>query len=900
MSPARGDLPQEPVPGAAGLALVETGANLKRGFAHLNEPHTVMSTRSAATLLSGSRSLSWDDCRLLIESVVDYAIFMLDVDGRVATWNIGAERIKGYGANEIIGEHFSKFYTREDIEAGKPEAELVTATKFGRVEDEGWKLRKDGTRFWASVIITALRDGAGDLRGFAKVTRDLTQRKNLEEALRTSEERFRLLVDGVVEYAIYMLDPEGRVTTWNAGAERMKGYRADEILGKNFAVFFPKADAEAGKPALELQIARSQGRFEDEGWRVRKDGSRFWANVVVSPLWTSQGVFMGFAKVTRDLTKRREAEEIERRLIAEKAARTAERREEARAKCLSEATAALATSLDPERMLSAFASVLVPGLADWCSIDVVDGGDMHNVTVAHTNEEALRDAREYVRKHRPRLSDSRGIENVLLTGRSKIYNDITNETVEQITQDAPHLRAFGAGLQAAIVAPIQVRASVTGAISLGSTQAGRCFDEHDVRLLEELGRRAGVAMDNAQLYRATHEAAKKAEAAAKAAADANRIKDEFLATVSHELRTPLSAIVGWAAILRQRDLEPTIAKAVEVIDRNAQAQVRIVEDILDVSRIITGKLRLEPKPIDVVALTRDAIEVVRPSASAKEISLEFAPFAEVCLLVGDPERIRQVVWNLLSNAVKFTDSRGSIRVTIAQQASNISLVVADTGRGIESDLLPFVFDRFRQGDASTTRRFGGLGLGLALVRHIVELHGGSVAAESAGPAKGAVFTVTLPIRAVAPAAHPERTLSSTDVVGFQHVRDALRGIRVLVVDDDLDARELVTAVLSAAGAVVHAAASAHDAFDAIPQFRPEILVSDIGMAEEDGYALIRRVRKLRTDEGGGIPSIALTAYTRNEDRTKALAAGFTTHVGKPVNPDDLVAAVANLAVFARS
>ena len=246
--------------------------------------------------------------RLIVESVQDYAIFMLDVTGRVTSWNVGAQRIKGYSAEEIVGEHFSRFYLPEDVQARKPERELQVAAAEGRCEDEGWRVRKDGSRFWANVVITALRSADGALLGFAKVTRDLTGRHRAEQALRETEERFRLLVEGVKEYALFMLDPTGRVVSWNAGAERIKGYSAQEILGQHISRFYPPQDVQAGKPERGLEVAAAEGRWEDEGWRVRKDGSRFWANVVVTPLRGADGALLGFAELSRDLTERRGAE----------------------------------------------------------------------------------------------------------------------------------------------------------------------------------------------------------------------------------------------------------------------------------------------------------------------------------------------------------------------------------------------------------------------------------------------------------------------------------------------------------------------------------------------------------------------------------------------------------------
>jgi signal transduction histidine kinase/ActR/RegA family two-component response regulator len=386
-----------------------------------------------------------------------------------------------------------------------------------------------------------------------------------------------------------------------------------------------------------------------------------------------------------------------------------------------------------------------------------------------------------------------------------------------------------------------------------------------------------------------------AQQLAQRAEEANRIKDEFLATVSHELRTPLNAIVGWAAILRQQSLDASVSKAVEVIDRNARAQAKIIDDILDVSRIVTGKLKIEPEAVDLVAVTRAAIEVVLPTAAVKQIRIQFDAQEPSAWLIGDADRLQQVVWNLLSNAVKFTTSGGSIQVRVARGGSSVSLNVTDTGQGIEPDFLPFVFERFKQADASTTRRIGGLGLGLALVRHLVELHGGMVTAHSPGLGLGSTFAITLPIRAVIGVKADAEQGAQAASAPAPSQRTVLQGVRILVVDDDEDARELLTTVLTRAGASVESAGSAAQGYAALVQSKPHVLVSDIGMADEDGYSFLRRVRALPAADGGKIPALALIAYNRNEDRNQALAAGFTTHLGKPVNPNELLAAVARLA-----
>ncbi len=395
------------------------------------------------------------------------------------------------------------------------------------------------------------------------------------------------------------------------------------------------------------------------------------------------------------------------------------------------------------------------------------------------------------------------------------------------------------------------------------------------------------------------EALRRSEAAlqerVKEAEALNRTKDEFLATVSHELRTPLSAIIGWSWVLRRRVLDAETSKGLDVIHRNAETQARLVDDILDVSRIITGQMRIELRPADLATLVDEAVEVIRPSTAAKQIDVEVDRPPHGLSFIGDPDRIRQVVWNVLSNAVKFTGRGGAIRVAVRQQGSQFVVTVSDTGAGIEPAFLPLVFDRFRQADSSTTRRTGGLGLGLALVRSIVELHGGTVVASSDGAGTGATFTITLPVRAVATSDAAPAAPQAAAEEAVRPQPGILHGVRTLVVDDEADARDLLETLLTDAGSEVVTVGSASAALDVFGRFRPHVLVSDIGMPDENGYALIRRLRQLGPDAGGDVPAAALTAYTRPEDRQLALDAGFTTHIGKPVNPDDLVSAVARLA-----
>jgi CheY-like chemotaxis protein len=401
-----------------------------------------------------------------------------------------------------------------------------------------------------------------------------------------------------------------------------------------------------------------------------------------------------------------------------------------------------------------------------------------------------------------------------------------------------------------------------------------------------------IAIDNTRLL----EKEQRARAAAEAA---SRAKDEFLAVLSHELRTPLNAVYGWARMLRAGEIEgEAVPRALDVIMRNANAQVQLIDDMLDVSRIVTGKMRLDVRAVDLKAVVEAALDAVRPAAEAKGLRLQPVLDPQAFGITGDPDRLQQVVWNLLINAVKFTPRGGRIQVHLERVSSLVEITVSDTGQGIPPDVLPHVFERFQQGDSTSTRRHTGLGLGLALVRHLVELHGGSVEASSAGEGQGATFVVKLPVaiaRGDAGAARPRRgRVHPTATAVMATAGPPLRGLRVLVVDDDRDGLDLVAAILINAGAEVRTAGSAADGLEAVQTWDPDVLISDIEMPGEDGYAFIRRVRALEGAAAGRTPAIALTAYGRVEDRLRTLSAGYTMHVPKPVDPAELVVVVAAL------
>jgi signal transduction histidine kinase/ActR/RegA family two-component response regulator len=393
-----------------------------------------------------------------------------------------------------------------------------------------------------------------------------------------------------------------------------------------------------------------------------------------------------------------------------------------------------------------------------------------------------------------------------------------------------------------------------------------------------------------------HDARNQAEAA-------NRIKDEFLATMSHELRTPLNAMMGWAHMLVQGKLdEKNTAHGLEVIERNARAQHQLIADLLDVSRIISGKFRFEQGVVELIPTIEAALETVRPAAEAKGVQLQFQVDSAAGLVSGDANRLQQVVWNLLTNAIKYTPRQGRVEVHLKQQDSSVAIVVQDTGEGISPEFLPYIFERFRQADGTTTRQHGGLGLGLAIVRQLIESHGGTVHAASEGVGRGATFTVTLPliaIRNAEPGMRNEDNGEHMQTEAFDLQCASLTDVRVLVVDDELDARELLTLALTDSGAEVRVAASVSAALAIMNQWKPDVLVSDIGMPSEDGYELIRRVRALGPESGGTIPAVALTGYASEEDATRARVAGFELHLAKPVSPSELVANVANLVMKAR-
>ena len=632
-----------------------------------------MADHGAGSAPLNQRTLTDADFRLMVDSVTDYAIIVLDPGGIVISWNEGARQLEGYDAPEVLGRHFSLFYPTELLEQNRPEQALETARRDGRLEEEGWRLRSDGTRFWASVVITRITGAGGEVRGFSLITRDRSENRRQDEMLRMSEERFRLLVEGVKDYAIFMLDPGGHIVSWNLGAQKNKGYEASEIIGQHFSRFYPPEVAATGWPEQELRNALRDGRFEDEGWRIRKDGSRFWASVVITALHDATGRHRGFAKVTRDLTERRR-----------------------------------------------------------------------------------------------------------------------------------------------------------------------------VTALEDEGRRV----------------------------------TNFLAMLGHELRNPLAPISNALELLKREKTESAaVVHTRDIIGRQLRQMTRLVDDLLDVGRITSGKIQLENKPVRLRDAIAEAIEAVRPLIEGKSQTLHLQAQDADPWIAGDSARVIQIVSNLVHNAAKFTGNGGNIHVSLSRTAADADISVRDDGPGIPPQDLQRIFDLFVQGEQNLARTQGGLGLGLSLVQQLTTLHGGRVSAFSTGrPGEGSEFVVQFPTTE-APVAMLE---AQPRPVGEQ---------RVLVVDDNVDAAETMAMLLEALGyksSVVHGGLAA---IEAVKAQDPDVVLLDIGLPDLSGHEVARRVRAEMVNPP---PLIAVTGYGQASDRDTSLEAGFRAHLTKPVDVDKLSALLERL------
>ena len=976
--------------------------------------------------------------RFMVESVRDYAIFATDTEGRIANWNIGAERIFGYTEAEIVGQNGSILFTPEDIQSGMPARELEEAATEGRAEDERWHVRKDSSRFWASGIVTPLKDVDGNLCGFVKVARDQSKRRQAEEMrirraalqadvraaislsgttlrtilqqcaeamvehlnvafariwllnkeenvlelqasagmythldgpharvpvgqfkigliaqdrqphltnnvindprvsdrewakregmvafagyplivenqlvgvmamfareplteqtlgalasvadaiaqgierkrteddLRESEERYRIVAETASD-AIITINEDSTLLFVNRAAEHIFGYTAREMLGQKLTMLMPEYLRHLHHAGMRRYIATGQRHISWESVELpglHKSGQEISLELSFGEFKRDgKHVFTGIA---RDITERKRAE-------LRQAAQYAVTRALAESSTLGEATA---------RILQSICQSLDWSFGALWSIDR-QANVLRCVEIWHQLSVNVADFE--MASKQIAFPPGVGLPGHVWQRGAPIW-------ISDVTKNDNFPRAAFAdreGLYGACGFPILLGSEVLGVMEFFSKEI-REPDQALLNTMMTIGSQIGQFMER---RRAEEERAKllvREQQARQEAEEANRLKDEFLATLSHELRTPMTAIIGWSHLLHTRTLDDeATSRALETIRRNARSQLQLIDDLLDVSRIITGKLRLDVHLVELPTVIEAAVDAVRPAAEAKEIRLEVRLDPSAPPVSGDANRLQQVVWNLLTNAVKFTPRGGHVQVRLEQVNSHVEITVTDTGKGIRPEFLPHVFDRFRQADASITREHSGLGIGLAIVRHLVELHGGTVRAESAGEGQGSSFIVSLPFMAA------RRELTKAEIVhpkveshALLECPPSLNGLRVLVVDDEADTRDLVRVVLGQCGSEVTTLASAAEALKALEESKPDVLISDIGMPEEDGYSLIRKVRDLEFKRGGRIPAIALTAYARGEDRLRALTAGFQVHMPKPIEPVELIAVVASLA-----
>ncbi len=669
-----------------------------------------------------------------------------------------------------------------------------------------------------------------------------------------------------------------RLTKWSEAEARGRP------IGEVFQILSERTRALVENPVAKVLREGNVVGLANHTVLRTKHGEELPIDDSAAPIKDASGTVFGVVMVFRDVTT--------------------EKRMQARAVFLSKAGATLASSLDYRTTLAAVAHLAVPELADFCAVDIVEPGApaSQQLAVAHVDPMKVEFARSLGRKYPQDPSATTGVPQVIRSGRAELYPEISAALLESSARDAAHLRIIRElRLESAMVVPLRGRDRVLGAMTFVYADSGRRYANEDLAFAADFASRAAMAIENALALKEADESRARERVLRNEAEIANRAKDEFLATVSHELRTPLNAVLGWTVTLRGRQPPPEMDRALAIIERNAHAQARLVEDVLDVSRIISGKLALTLDPVKIEDAVAGAIEAVAPAADAKSVNLHLDMSDDALVITADADRLQQVVWNLLSNAVKFTSKGGDIFVRAYREGSDVCLQVSDTGEGIRPEVLPHVFEPFRQADASTTRRHGGLGLGLAIVRQLVSAHGGTVDVASDGPGKGSTFTVKLPARAATPVpSHPFRTSATTarliraQAPGEEARFPRLDGLRVLVVDDEDDGRLLVGELLQERGADVHLAASATEALAIFASFRPDVIVSDIAIPEVDGYAFIRKIRSLGPENGARTPAVALTAYARADDAQRAFAAGYQTHVVKPVQSAQLATVIANL------
>ena len=772
---------------------------------------------------------------------------------------------------EQNGAHFNLLhYTDDELKGATPAIHLGEGTfqtiaqqlaTNGHYSGEVVSITREGEERNLELSAFAMRNSLGEPLCYVGIKRDITERKRAEAALRQSQQELADFFDNA-PIGLHWVGDDGTILRANQSELDLLGYSHDEYVGRNIRDFH--CDVEVIEDILN-RLANGEV-LQDYEARLRcKDGSI--RNVRInSSVYRENGTFIHTRCFTYDITDRKLTE---KRLALQYAV----------SKILSRSIDFVDGTHD---ILQTVCESLGWQVGILWSVEY-QAGVLRYVDIWH---ETSIEVNEFEAASRKRTFE----KGAGLPGR--IWSTAKSAWIPNVVRDNNFPRATAAaasGLRAAFGFPILLGEEVVGVMEFFSRE----IRQPDELLLNIIGNLSSQIGQFHELRRAEEKLAQLLVSERSARADsekANRLKDEFLATLSHELRTPLNAVVGWSRILKSGRLdEESKNHALDVIERNAWAQKQIIEDILDVSRVITGKLQLNFGPVNLATVAEAALDALRPAFEAKQIQVESEYQPDLRTIHGDADRLQQVIWNLLSNASKFTPAGGNVRLTVREANGSAEIQVSDTGPGVASDFLPHVFERFTQADGSTTRTHGGLGLGLAIVRHLVELHGGLISVDNAGTG-GAVFTVTLPIPSVE-LSKPTETIAQEKLPAITPEILDLADLRILVVEDDIDALDLITLELTDHGALVTAAKSAADALNLINSTHFDLLISDIGLPETDGYKLIQQIRSRKNKNGDSVPAIALTAYARTADRIRAIAAGYNTHIAKPVETHELVSVV---------
>jgi PAS domain S-box-containing protein len=812
-----------------------------------------------------------DELHARLAAILDFsddAIVGQDLNGLITSWNRGAERIFGYDSAEAIGQPIALLIPA-DLQT--EEAHHIHRAHHGEavLHRNTALLRRNGDTVPISLTLLPTRAPDGAILGVLLIAEDLTHRLQAQrDALRLAA------IVSSSDDAILSKDLNGIVMSWNRAAERVFGYSAEEIIGRSIRLIVPK-DRQREEDDVLARARRGLPVHQINTTRRHKNGRLIPISLTVSPIRDAGGTVVGASTIARDITAQL-AIEAERARLLELA-----REQAAITERLNEVGTLVASTLDRDAIVQAVTDAATEltaaefGAFFYNHVDPASGEAYLLYTLAGATKEA------FANFPNPRAT---AVFGPTFRGEGPVrIADVTQDP--RYGKNAPYhgMPTGHLPVRSYLAVPVKTRSGdVLGGLFFGHSGVDVFTEQHE-RLALGIATWASVALENARLYVGVQEA--------------SRLKDEFLATLSHELRTPLNAILGYTRMVRSGLLvNDKRDHAMEVIERNSVALAQIVEDVLDVSRIIAGKIRLNVQPVELPKVIREALDTVRPAAEAKGVRLETIIDPRAAPVSGDPDRLQQVVWNLLSNAVKFTPRGGRVQARLERVNSHIEVVVSDTGIGIATEFLPHVFERFRQADAGFTREHPGLGLGLAIARQVVEMHGGTIHAASGGAGQGATFRLQLPMMIVHAETHEEQRVHPHTHSRHNSVTvPNLEGVRVLAVDDDRDALALVREILEVTGAQVSTAYSADTAMAVIESERPHVLLADLGMPQVDGFELIAKVRALADLDLRHTPAAALTAYARSEDRVKALRSGFQLHLAKPVEPGELMAAIAALA-----